>query len=131
MKVERYVEPAEFDKWKQVAEDLGFLYVASGPLVRSSYKVIWCLLDPSYLCSLPHLSGGRVLHRKHIKRGEFKEGSEYSIAKPCVIIYHSDGCRCLNSVDQYNFNRQPFNIIINAGTQRKHVTDILFLPFHN
>jgi len=41
MKVERYVEPAEFDKWKQVAEDLGFLYVASGPLVRSSYKVSW------------------------------------------------------------------------------------------
>ncbi|KAF9068106.1 hypothetical protein BDP27DRAFT_1327947 [Rhodocollybia butyracea] len=38
MKVDRYVEPAEFDKWKQVAEDLGFLYVASGPLVRSSYK---------------------------------------------------------------------------------------------
>lgn len=41
MKVDRYVEPAEFDKWKQVAEDLGFLYVASGPLVRSSYKVCY------------------------------------------------------------------------------------------
>ncbi|KAI0094617.1 lipoic acid synthase [Irpex rosettiformis] len=38
MKVDRYVEPAEFDRWKQVAEDMGFLYVASGPLVRSSYK---------------------------------------------------------------------------------------------
>lgn len=39
MKVDRYVEPAEFDDWKGIAEDLGFLYVASGPLVRSSYKV--------------------------------------------------------------------------------------------
>ena len=39
MKVDRYVEPAEFERWKQVAEDIGFLYVASGPLVRSSYKV--------------------------------------------------------------------------------------------
>lgn len=39
MKVDRYVEPAEFDSWKKIAEDLGFLYVASGPLVRSSYKV--------------------------------------------------------------------------------------------
>jgi len=39
MKVDRYVEPAEFDRWKQVAQDMGFLYVASGPLVRSSYKV--------------------------------------------------------------------------------------------
>ncbi|KIY45461.1 mitochondrial Lipoyl synthase [Fistulina hepatica ATCC 64428] len=38
MKVERYVEPAEFERWKRVSEDMGFLYVASGPLVRSSYK---------------------------------------------------------------------------------------------
>lgn len=38
MKVDRYVEPVEFAKWKQVAESMGFLYVASGPLVRSSYK---------------------------------------------------------------------------------------------
>ncbi|THH02829.1 hypothetical protein EW026_g86 [Hermanssonia centrifuga] len=38
MKVDRYVEPSEFDHWKKVAEDMGFLYVASGPLVRSSYK---------------------------------------------------------------------------------------------
>ncbi|BEI85093.1 hypothetical protein CcaverHIS002_0504940 [Cutaneotrichosporon cavernicola] len=38
MKVDRYVEPDEFAKWKQVAEEMGFLYVASGPLVRSSYK---------------------------------------------------------------------------------------------
>jgi lipoic acid synthetase len=39
MKVDRYVEPAEFDRWRVVAEDMGFLYVAAGPLVRSSYKV--------------------------------------------------------------------------------------------
>ncbi|ESK98320.1 lipoic acid synthetase [Moniliophthora roreri MCA 2997] len=38
MKVDRYVEPTEFDRWKEIADDLGFLYVASGPLVRSSYK---------------------------------------------------------------------------------------------
>jgi lipoic acid synthetase len=38
MKVDRYVLPEEFDHWKKVAEGLGFLYVASGPLVRSSYK---------------------------------------------------------------------------------------------
>ncbi|KAJ8596998.1 Lipoyl synthase [Rhizopogon salebrosus TDB-379] len=38
MKVDRYVEPSEFDRWKQIADDMGFLYVASGPLVRSSYK---------------------------------------------------------------------------------------------
>jgi lipoic acid synthetase len=38
MKVDRYVLPEEFAKWKDVAEGMGFLYVASGPLVRSSYK---------------------------------------------------------------------------------------------
>ncbi|KAG1801489.1 uncharacterized protein HD556DRAFT_1498095 [Suillus plorans] len=38
MKVDRYVEPSEFDRWKQIADDMGFSYVASGPLVRSSYK---------------------------------------------------------------------------------------------
>ena len=50
MKVDRYVEPAEFDRWKQVAEDMGFLYVASGPLVRSSYKV-----------GIPRMVGGLCL----------------------------------------------------------------------
>jgi len=38
LKVEQWVTPEEFDYWKQEAESLGFLYVASGPLVRSSYK---------------------------------------------------------------------------------------------
>lgn len=38
MKVESYVMPEIFDLWKQRALDLGFLYCASGPLVRSSYK---------------------------------------------------------------------------------------------
>lgn len=38
MKVVDYVSPEKFENWKQVAKDLGFLYCASGPLVRSSYK---------------------------------------------------------------------------------------------
>ena len=38
LKVEKYVTPEEFDLWKQRALDMGFLYCASGPLVRSSYK---------------------------------------------------------------------------------------------
>lgn len=35
--VERYVEPEKFDAWARAGEELGFGYVASGPLVRSSY----------------------------------------------------------------------------------------------
>lgn len=38
LKVEEYVTPAAFELWRQRAMDLGFLYCASGPLVRSSYK---------------------------------------------------------------------------------------------
>ncbi|MBW7876413.1 MAG: lipoyl synthase [Candidatus Cloacimonetes bacterium] len=34
----RYAEPKEFDELKLIGEDMGFLMVASGPLVRSSYK---------------------------------------------------------------------------------------------
>ncbi len=33
-----FVRPEKFDEWRAVGEDLGFLYVASGPLVRSSYR---------------------------------------------------------------------------------------------
>jgi len=37
--VERYVHPETFETWRAVAEEeLGFLYCASGPLVRSSYR---------------------------------------------------------------------------------------------
>ncbi|OEU12380.1 lipoic acid synthetase [Fragilariopsis cylindrus CCMP1102] len=36
--VKKYVTPEEFDEWKIKADNMGFKYVASGPLVRSSYK---------------------------------------------------------------------------------------------
>ena len=36
--VVRYVPPEEFKEWQIEAEGLGFKYVASGPMVRSSYK---------------------------------------------------------------------------------------------
>jgi lipoic acid synthetase len=38
LKVEEYVSPEKFSQWARVGEELGFAYVASGPLVRSSYK---------------------------------------------------------------------------------------------
>ncbi|MGZ3687459.1 MAG: lipoyl synthase [Bdellovibrionota bacterium] len=36
--VEKYVSPEEFDRYGKQAEAQGFLYVASGPMVRSSYR---------------------------------------------------------------------------------------------
>jgi len=38
LKVHEYVTPGKFAHWEQVGKELGFLYTASGPLVRSSYK---------------------------------------------------------------------------------------------
>lgn len=38
MKVTEYITPEAFESWRVKALDMGFLYVASGPLVRSSYK---------------------------------------------------------------------------------------------
>lgn len=36
--VESFVTPEKFKEWQVEAESMGFLYVASGPLVRSSYR---------------------------------------------------------------------------------------------
>ena len=38
MAVHEYVTPNRFDLWRERALGMGFLYCASGPLVRSSYK---------------------------------------------------------------------------------------------
>jgi lipoic acid synthetase len=36
--VSRYVTPDEFKEWEEEALKIGFLAIASGPFVRSSYK---------------------------------------------------------------------------------------------
>lgn len=36
--VSEYITPKQFQSYKTLAEKMGFLYVASGPLVRSSYR---------------------------------------------------------------------------------------------
>lgn len=38
MAVSEYVTPEAFAAYQKLAEDMGFLYVASGPMVRSSYR---------------------------------------------------------------------------------------------
>jgi lipoic acid synthetase len=36
--VAEYITPEKFDWLRKIAEEMGFAYVASGPLVRSSYR---------------------------------------------------------------------------------------------
>ncbi|XP_051558335.1 lipoyl synthase, mitochondrial [Myxocyprinus asiaticus] len=38
LKVEEYVTPERFLYWEKIGQEMGFVYTASGPLVRSSYK---------------------------------------------------------------------------------------------
>ena len=38
LEVREYIAPEQFERYRELGEGLGFLYVASGPLVRSSYR---------------------------------------------------------------------------------------------
>ena len=38
LQVKEFITPEQFDKYAQIAQDIGFIHVESGPLVRSSYK---------------------------------------------------------------------------------------------
>ena len=38
LRVIEYITPEKFKAWENMGNQLGFLYTASGPLVRSSYK---------------------------------------------------------------------------------------------
>lgn len=38
LKVVEYITPEKFQHWESVGNEMGFLYTASGPLVRSSFK---------------------------------------------------------------------------------------------
>lgn len=38
MTVKEWVHPDRFAHWKERGDSMGFLYTASGPLVRSSYR---------------------------------------------------------------------------------------------
>ena len=38
MAVSEYVSPEAFARYEEIAKDMGFLYVAAGPMVRSSYR---------------------------------------------------------------------------------------------
>ncbi|XP_035274608.1 lipoyl synthase, mitochondrial [Anguilla anguilla] len=38
LKVDEYVTPEKFAHWEKTGNEMGFVYTASGPLVRSSYK---------------------------------------------------------------------------------------------
>lgn len=53
--VARYIKPFEFEEWVELAKSYGFLEVASGPLVRSSYRAEEFFARPSACISDVHI----------------------------------------------------------------------------
>lgn len=52
--VVRWVEPAEFDRYRERGLEMGFKYVASGPLVRSSYRAAEAFLKGILVGEAPY-----------------------------------------------------------------------------
>ena len=61
--VERFVEPERFAAWQKLGHELGFAYVASGPLVRSSYHAA-----EAFVLSNARLAAGPV--ERQLSAGE-------------------------------------------------------------
>ncbi|KHO00240.1 lipoic acid synthetase [Metarhizium album ARSEF 1941] len=72
LKVEKYITPDEFEMWRQRALDMGFLYCASGPLVRSSYKAGEAFIE-------------NVLRKRAGEKGMASPTAEESIAKTVAM----------------------------------------------
>ncbi|OAA47097.1 lipoic acid synthetase [Metarhizium rileyi] len=72
LKVDKYVTPDEFEMWRQRALDMGFLYCASGPLVRSSYKAGEAFIE-------------NVLRKRAGEKGMVAPTTEENIAKAVAM----------------------------------------------
>lgn len=71
LKVDRFPEPHLYDEWSEVAINLGFSGVASGPFVRSSFKAGLLLrktLNPKNNETLP---GAYIRVKNKIKDGQY------------------------------------------------------------
>ena len=68
MPVHEYVTPDVFEQWRVRALEMGFLYVASGPLVRSSYKAGEAFIENV----LKKRQAGRVETANGVASGEIR-----------------------------------------------------------
>ena len=60
LNVQEYVTPEQFAQYQALGEDMGFKYVASGPLVRSSYKAGNCFWKTSFEKRVGSIKGAQV-----------------------------------------------------------------------
>jgi lipoic acid synthetase len=88
--VERYVEPARFEAWAAEGRAMGFAYVASGPLVRSSYKAaevyVRSVLRPGDPEGADALLRERIAHAQATSTASGASTSELAAREAALLI---------------------------------------------
>jgi lipoic acid synthetase len=82
--VERYVEPAQFDAFAREGRAMGFAYVASGPLVRSSYKAAEVFVRSVLRPEDPQ--GAERILRERMATAKAKSTSELAAREAAVLL---------------------------------------------
>lgn len=76
--VERYVEPEQFAAFAKQGEQMGFAFVASGPLVRSSYKAAEVFVRSKLLARDPE--GAESVLRERLSQSQARARSMSELA---------------------------------------------------
>jgi lipoyl synthase len=82
--VERYVEPARFEAFAEEGRRMGFAYVASGPLVRSSYKAAEVFVRSVLRPGDPE--GADALLRERMSHARLQSTSELAAREAVALI---------------------------------------------
>jgi lipoic acid synthetase len=88
--VDRFVEPARFEEFAREGRAMGFAFVASGPLVRSSYKAAEVFVRTTLLARDPEqaeaILRGRLAEARARSVSEFAAQSAASLVPPSALV---------------------------------------------
>jgi lipoyl synthase len=83
--LDRYVEPERFDAFARHGEGMGFAFVASGPLVRSSYKAAEVFLRSKLLRQEPAIEAEAIL-RERLAQSQVQSVSELAAHSAASLL---------------------------------------------
>ncbi|MCL2449507.1 MAG: lipoyl synthase, partial [Polyangiaceae bacterium] len=82
--VDRYVEPERFDAFAREGRAMGFAYVASGPLVRSSYKAAEVFVRSVLRAADPEAA--EAILRERLETARARSTSELAAREAAVLL---------------------------------------------
>jgi lipoyl synthase len=82
--VERYVEPERFDAFAREGKAMGFAFVASGPLVRSSYKAAEVFVRSTLLARDPE--SAEAILRGRLAEAQVRSLSEFAAHSAASLV---------------------------------------------